>query len=202
MIADDLVSFVKKDLSIFGTLLLSLVILTLWLIFRQLRWIFIPVIISIFSVIATTGILGFMGWEVTVISSNFVSLQLIITLSVVLHLMVRYRELALKYPRSNQYKLILNTVLSKANPSFFAIITTIAGFSSLLLSGILPIINLGWMMSVGIALSLIISFLVFPTIMILLPTKQPIKSFELRFSPVSICASLPQYHGKKVLIVS
>ena len=202
MIADDLVSFVKKDLSIFGTLLLSLVIFTLWLIFRQLRWIFIPVIISIFSVIATTGILGFMGWEVTVISSNFVSLQLIITLSVILHLMVRYRELSLKYRRSNQYKLILNTVLSKANPSFFAIITTIAGFSSLLLSGILPIINLGWMMSVGIALSLIIAFLVFPAIMILLPKKQPIKSFELRFSPITLCASLTEHHGKKVLIIS
>ena len=202
MIADDLVSFVKNDLSLFGTLLLSLVIITLWLIFRQFRWVLIPVAISLASLISTTGILGFMGWEVTVISSNFVSLQLIITLSVILHLMVRYRELALKYPKSSQYKLVLNTVLSKANPSFFAIITTIAGFSSLLLSGILPIINLGWMMSVGIALSLLISFLLFPVLMILLPKKAPFTMRASNFSPIEVCVSLTHRHGNKILISS
>lgn len=202
MIADDLVSFVKNDLALFGTLLLSLVIVTLWLIFRQLRWILIPVTICLASLVSTTGILGFMGWEVTVISSNFVSLQLIITLSVILHLIVRYRELALKYPKSSQYKLVLNTVLSKATPSFFAIITTIAGFSSLLLSGILPIINLGWMMSVGIAFSLLISFLLFPILLLLLPKKTPYMMSISIFSPIEVCAFLAKHHGGKILGIS
>jgi predicted RND superfamily exporter protein len=202
MIADDLVSFVKSDLILFGSILLALLLFVLWLIFRQLRWVVIPVIISLFSVVATAGILGLNGWEVTVISSNFVSLQLIITLSVILHLMVRYRELALKYPKSSHHRLILNTVLSKASPSFYAIITTVAGFSSLLLSGILPIINLGWMMSIGIAMSLILSFVIFPTIMILLPKLTPYNAFEIHFSPVHITASWVKHHGRKIIYTS
>ena len=202
MIADDLVSFVKSDLTLFGTILLALLVFALWLIFRQLRWVLIPVIISLCSVIATAGILGFNGWQVTVISSNFVSLQLIITLSVILHLMVRYRELALKYPKSSHHRLILNTVLSKASPSFYAIITTIAGFSSLLLSGILPIINLGWMMSIGIAMSLLISFIVFPAIMVLLPKLTPYNAFEVHFSPVHLCATGVKKYGNYILYIS
>lgn len=202
MIADDLVNFVKSDLALFGTILLILIMFSLWLIFRQLRWIAIPVVISVLSVIATTGLLGLNGWEVTVISSNFVSLQLIITLSTILHLMVRYRELNLKYPKATQYQLVLNTVLSKASPSFYAIITTIAGFGSLLLSGILPIINLGWMMSLGIAISLFISFVVFPAIMMLLPKLKPYTSFELHFSPVHLFAFLVKNHGKSIIVAS
>ncbi|MDD3342691.1 MAG: MMPL family transporter [Sulfurospirillaceae bacterium] len=202
MIADDLVSFVKSDLSLFGSILLALLVFALWLIFRQLRWVIIPIIISLFSVISTAGILGLNGWEVTVISSNFVSLQLIITISVILHLMVRYRELALKYPKSSHHRLILNTVLSKANPSFYAIITTIAGFGSLLLSGILPIINLGWMMSVGIAMSLVISFVVFPTMMILLPKLTPYNAFEVHFSPVHLCAKGVKKYGRAIVYSS
>ncbi len=202
MIADDLVSFVKSDLALFGTILLALLVFALWLIFRQVRWVVIPVIISLCSVIATAGILGLNGWEVTVISSNFVSLQLIITLSVILHLMVRYRELALKYPKSSHHRLILNTVLSKSSPSFYAIITTIAGFSSLLLSGILPIINLGWMMSIGIAMSLVISFIVFPAIMVLIPKLTPYNAFEVHFSPVHLCTIGVKKYDKYILYIS
>lgn len=202
MIADDLVNFVKSDLALFGTILLGLIIFSLWLIFRQARWVFLPVLISILSVVATAGLLGLNGWEVTVISSNFVSLQLIITLSTILHLMVRYRELNLKYPKSSQYKLLLNTVLSKANPSFYAIITTVAGFGSLILSGILPIINLGWMMSIGIAISLVISFVVFPSVMMLLPKLKPYTAFELHFSPVHIATYIVKHYGKWIVVVS
>lgn len=205
MIAVDLIRYVKNDLILFGSLLLALVIVALWFIFKRLRWIGIPVFISLLSVLASSGVLGWMGWEVTVISSNFVSLQLIITLSVILHLMVRYRELSFRYTRSSQHKLILHTMLSKANPSFFAIITTIAGFSSLILSGILPVINLGWMMSVGIALSLLISFIAFPAILILLEKEKKEvsqKTDRSSFSLITIAAFLAQFHRKSIVIAS
>ena len=202
MIADDMVTFVKNDLTLYGTTLLILLIITLGVIFRQFRWILIPVIICLYSVVATTGMLGLFGWEVTVISSNFISLQLIITISIILHLIVRYRELALKYPKNSQRRLVMTTLLSKANPSFFAIITTIAGFGSLVLSGIKPVINLGWMMSAGIAISLLLGFVLFGAIVVKLPKLTPTTTFENHFALTKWCAYVVLHHGKKIFLGS
>lgn len=200
MIADDIVGFVRNDLMVYGSTLIALLILILWVIFRQLRWVLLPVLICTFSVIATAGALGYFGWEITVISSNFIAMQLIITISIVLHLIVRYRELSLKYTHANQSKLVVNTMLSKLNPSFFAIITTIAGFSSLVFSNIQPVIQLGWMMSVGIALSLLIAFIVFPAVLIQLPVIKPNVKFENDMKLTTYCAYLVQFKGKRILI--
>jgi stage II sporulation protein R len=161
MIANDAVHFVKNDLLIYGISLIFIFIFVLYYIFRSFRWVFIVLFICFISILSTSGILGIFSWEVTVISSNFVALQLIITMSMVVHLVERYKELYFKYKNASQYKLTINTVLSKLIPSFFAIITTVVGFSSLVLSNIEPVINLGLMMSVGILVSLVLTFIYF-----------------------------------------
>ncbi|MBE0492387.1 MAG: MMPL family transporter [Sulfurospirillum sp.] len=198
MIADDMIGFIYNDILLYGSALLVLLAGVLWIVFREIRWIIIPITICGFSILATTGILGLFGWEVTVISSNFVSLQLIITLSIVLHLIVRYRELVLLYPQNSQKELVLETMLSKLAPSFFAIITTIVGFGSLMLSDILPIINLGWMMSSGIFISLFIAFLLFPTLLLMLPKTTPKCSFEQSFTLTKTLANVVLHRGKYI----
>ncbi len=200
MIADDIVGFVRSDLIIYGSTLVLILIAILWVIFRQIRWVFLPIFICFLSVISTAGALGFFGWEITVISSNFIAMQLIITISIVLHLIVRYRELSVKYRHASQTKLVLNTMLSKLNPSFFAIITTIAGFSSLVFSNIQPVMNLGWMMSVGIALSLLISFVVFPAVLVKLTVIKPNIKFEKEMSLTAWCANIVEYRNKTIFI--
>ncbi len=202
MIADDLISFIKSDLRVFGSGVLLLLAITLGLIFRQLRWIFLPLLCSAFSVIATCGLLGMFGWEVTVISSNFISLQLIITMAVVIHLTVRYRELYGKSPQADQRELILESVVSMAKPCSYAVLTTVAGFSSLILCDILPVINFGWMMSAGIAVSLVLTFVIFPAVLMLLPKIAPDTSFERRFSFTKILGGLTEIHGKLILALS
>jgi len=202
MISDDLISFVKNDLFVFGTALLLLLVAVLWVTFREIRWVALPIVISASSIVTTSGLLGFFDWEVTVISSNFISLQLIITLAIVLHLIVRYRELVHICPNCTQKELVLETVMSKLSPSFFAILTTIAGFASLIFSNILPIINLGWMMSSGIAISLILSFIIFPSILVMLPkSKQDIKN-KNRFSPTKTMSNWVEFYGKTILFIS
>ncbi|MBN2963303.1 MMPL family transporter [Sulfurospirillum sp. T05] len=202
MIADDLITYVKHDVLFYGVSLLLLLSLTLWAIFRQLRFVALPLLICLYSVLASTGILGYFGWEVTVISSNFISLQLIITVSIVLHLVVRYRELALRYTKTSQQRLVFVTLASKATPSFFAIITTIAGFGSLIFSNIRPIITLGWMMSVSIGTSLVIAFVLFGAILALLPKKRPVSTFETRFALTHWCANLVKTRGNAILLLS
>ena len=204
MIANDIVGFVKSDLAIYGSTLIFLLIFILWVIFRHPRWVVLPITICLLSVVSTAGILGLFNLEVTVISSNFISLQLIITLAIVLHLIVRYRELNVKYKNASQYKLVINTVLSKLSPSFFAIITTITGFASLVLSSIQPVKNLGLMMSAGIAVSLFIAFFVFPIILIMLPKKDKHEKRKAKssFSLITLCASLVEKRGITIIIGS
>jgi hypothetical protein len=167
MISEDIITFIKNDLKLYGSLLTLLFVGILWVVFKRWQWVAMPIAVCLTAVVAATGTFGFFGREVTVLSSNFISLQLIITISLILHLIVRYRELESKYVHASQKKLVLNTVLSKFNPSFFATITTVAGFSSLIFSEIKPVIDLGVMMSIAILLSLLIVFLLFPVTMVL-----------------------------------
>ena len=165
MVADDMVEFVKSDLSIFGYVIVGLLIIILYILFAEIRWVIIPLFICTTSIIITSGFLGLLNWEITVISSNFISLQLIMNMSLVVHLIIKYKELLLLYPDSTQKELLQKTVVSMWKPSFFVVLTTIAGFSSLVFSGILPIITFGWMMSIGIIVSLLLTFILFPLLL-------------------------------------
>jgi predicted RND superfamily exporter protein len=202
MISNDIIGFVKSDLVIYGSILILLLILVLGILFKKPRWIVLPILICTLSVIAITSALGYWGWEITVISSNFIALQLIITISIVLHLIVRYQELLRLYPKASSHRLILTTMLSKATPTFFAILTTIAGFSSLLFSHINPVINLGWMMSAGITLSFLISFIVFPTVLILLKKTPPLKRNISNFSLVKRSVKIVLKDKKAIFIIT
>ncbi len=199
MASDDMITFIKHDLKIFGTGVMFFLMIILWLIFRQIRWIVIPFLCCLVSVVVTCGFLGMFGWEVTVISANFISLQIIITLSGTIHLIVRYRELVLADPHASQKQLVLDTVSSIDKPSLYCVLTTMAGFASLVLSDILPVIHFGWMMTLGVAFSLIITFLLFPTVLMLLPKTPPNMAFESHFRLTQRLARLTERHGKMIL---
>lgn len=202
MIADDMVTFVKYDLKTYGATVLGLLVVIMWFVFRQLRFVLLPVLVLGLSVLTTTGLLGIFGWEVTVVSSNFISLQLIVTMSLIIHLSVRYRELLRLHPEAIHRDIVEQAALSMLKPCFFVIITTVAGFSSLVACDILPVINLGWMMSTGIAISLVTTFLVFPAVMVLLPKKEPNVAFESRFMLTKKLARFTEHSGKTIFLVS
>jgi len=165
MIADDLVTFVQGDLSTFSLAVVALIIFALGLIFRKARWVAIPLGCCAVAGIIMVGILGLMDWRVTVVSSNFISLLLIITISLTVHLMVRYRELRATRHFSNHDKLLRHAVLSMFRPCLYTALTTAVAFGSLVVSGILPIITFGWMMMMGVATALIVAFTLFPSVM-------------------------------------
>ena len=202
MIADDLITFVQNDLLVFGVGVGTFLVLTLWFIFRQLRWIVLPLLTCSTSVLATAGLLGMFGWEVTVISSNFISLQIIITMALTIHLIVRYREVVADHPNGSPQENVLETARSMWKPCLFMVLTTMAGFSSLLLSNILPIINFGWMMASGIAVSLFLTFLIFPAVLVQMPNLQPNKVFESRFALTRKLATLTERHGMAIVVAS
>lgn len=169
MIADDLVTFVRNDLVTFGTAILVFIIAALAYLFRKTRYVLIPLACGATIALCVVGLLGLLEWPVTVISSNFISLLLIITVSLTVHLIVRYRELEAEQPDVSHHDRIRQTLRSMVKPCAYTSLTTIVAFGSLVVSDIPPIIDFGWMMVMGICFAFILTFLIFPAILGLLP---------------------------------
>ena len=202
MVADDMISFIRDDLKLYGSTLIGLLILVLFIVFRQMRYVVIPILISSLSIVVTAGLLGYFGWEVTVISSNFISIQLIMTMSLAIHLCVRYRELVRKKESACQKEIVLEATLSMFLPCLFVVCTTITGFSSLAISNILPIMNFGWMISAGMVISFVIAFLVFPAAMSLLDKKTVFLGFEKNISLISQLGSIAEKYRVSIILSS
>ena len=100
MIADDMMSFIKNDIIVFGIGVFIFIIFTLWFIFRNIKWVIMPLLGCASSVIIMTGLLGFLGWKVTVISSNFIALMLILNMAMNIHVTVRFLQLKKEFPRN------------------------------------------------------------------------------------------------------
>ena len=168
MITTDMIGFIEHDLKTFGLGVIAFIILILSLFFKKLRWVLLPVGCCLITTLVVIGFLGLMDWRVTVISSNFISILLIITISLIIHLIVRYQDLNQSKPGQDQKQLVRQTVGFMALPCFYTSITTIVAFCSLLVSGIRPVIDFGWTMTIGISLAFALNFTFFPAALVLL----------------------------------
>jgi len=165
MIADDMMSFIKNDIIVFGIGVLLFIIATLWFVFRKIVWIIVPISSCFFSVLIMMGLLGLLGWKVTVISSNFIALMLILTMAMNIHMSTRFLQLKKNNLHLKNSEIILMTTSKMFWPIIYTVLTTICAFLSLVFSEIKPIIDFGWMMSLGLITSFIITFTLLPTIL-------------------------------------
>ena len=165
MIADDMMTFIKTDILVFGVGVLLFIIATLWFVFKKIIWIIVPISSCLLSVVAMTGLLGVLGWKVTVISSNFIALMLILTMAMNIHMSTRFLQLKKKYPDLKKSELILITSKKMVWPIIYTVLTTICAFLSLIFSEIKPIIDFGWMMTLGLLSSFIVTFTLLPTLL-------------------------------------
>ena len=165
MITDDMMSFIKSDIVVFGLGVLLFIIVTLWFVFRKLIWIIVPISSCFFSVMIMTGLLGLLGWKVTVISSNFIALMLILTMAMNIHISTRFLQLRNDFPNSNNFEIISMTTSKMFWPIIYTVLTTVCAFLSLVFSGIKPIIDFGWMMTFGLITSFIVTFTLLPTLL-------------------------------------
>ena len=204
MIAADMIAFVKADLAVFGGAVLALMMLGLFAFFRSLRWVVLPIATSALTIAFTIGVLGLVQWPATVISSNFIALLSIITISLTIHLIVRYRELAYRDTDRDldTAALVGQTMVSKTAPCLYTTLTTMAAFGSLTAAQIVPVEDFGWMMCIGIAIGFVVSFSFFPAVLMVLP---PLSSTQLQMRELSInrvFSHMARWHGTWVIVLS
>jgi predicted RND superfamily exporter protein len=203
MITDDMVTFVGNDLVIFGGGVLALLIIVLTIIFRRVRWVVLPLVSCFYAGLVMMGVLGLSGWNVTVISSNFLALMLIITISMNIHLIVRYLQLNRDHPDDDQLALVRATAHKMVKPCLYTALTTIIGFGSLVVSDIKPVIDFGLMMSAGLAVTFATSFILFPTLLLVMRKIEAKSSVEReRFHLPAYLAHLTDTQGNKILLIA
>jgi predicted RND superfamily exporter protein len=201
MITSDSIEFIRSDLKVFGVGVVLFIVIILAFSFKHIRWVVLPLAVCLTSAMAMMGYLGWSQWPVTVVSSNFISLLLIITLSLIIHLVVRYRELAMIKSEASQYELVSETVQSKFSPSFYTAVTTIVAFGSLLVSGIRPVIDFGWMMVIGITVSFVLAFTLFPAALMLLPRLDSQAKKDLTGKVTASIANFIQHRTRATLMI-
>ena len=200
MIADDMIIYVKNDLINFGIGVFFFIVVTLIIIFREFRWVMLPIVSCIYAVLFMIGLLGLLNWQVTVISSNFISLMLILTLSMNIHLIVRYRQLSSSC--SDQYSAISMTTCQMVRPCLYTALTTIVAFASLIFSDIKPVIDFGYMMTFGLIVTFITSFILLPCILLLLKKIKIHKHDDSQFWFTKLLANLTINKGKYIILVT
>ena len=167
MIADDMITFIKNDIVIFGIGVFAFIIFILWIVFKNLKWVSFPLINCFASILIMVGFLGGLNWKVTVISSNFIALMLILTISMNIHYLVRYIQLQNEFPKLKLLDLVIKTSSNIFYPILYAVLTTICAFMSLVFSDIKPVIDFGWMMTYGLLVSFSLSFLLLPSLILI-----------------------------------
>jgi predicted RND superfamily exporter protein len=202
MIVADMVEFVRRDIRVFGLGVIAVLALLLVIAFRQPRWVILPLLTALATAVVTMGFLGLAGWSLTVVSSNFLALLLIFVLSLTIHLIVRYRELHVQNSDGEQRFLVRETVRSKFIPCFYMVITTMVAFGSLVVSGVRPVIDFGWIMGISLTVSLIFTFTLFPAAVMLLKPGEPHKPRDLTTTVTALFPPLIERHGNLVLGVA
>ncbi len=201
MITADMISFIEHDISVFGVGVVCFLIVALIFFFRKLRWVALPMLCCLISIVVMVGFLGLLDWRITVISSNFISLLLIITMSLTIHLIVRYRILIQNNPAADQKTLVFDTMRIMAEPCFYTALTTAVAFGSLVVSDIRPVIDFGWMMTIGISFAFALNFILFPAVLTLLPPEKFTARRDFTQAFTLRMASLAQHYPKHIMWV-
>jgi len=185
MIADDMMSYIKNDIVVFGIGVFVFIIFTLWMVFRNIKWVIMPLLGCSTSVIIMIGLLGLIGWKVTVISSNFIALMLILNMAMNIHVTVRFLQLKKEFNQLSKTEAILETSKKMFMPILYTVLTTICAFLSLIFSGIKPIIDFGWMMTMGLTVSILVTFFLLPSLLNLFSSDEDINVKDTEKSKIT-----------------
>lgn len=202
MIAADMIQFVKNDLIVFGGTVIVLIMIILYLFFGSARWVLLPIAAAGVTIVLTMGVLGFLEKPATVISSNFVSLLAITTISLTIHLIVRYRELLQVSEELDSEDLVEVTMTSKFAPCLYTALTTIAAFGSLTVSDIVPVEDFGWMMCLGIAIAFVVTFSFFPAALLLMGRAAPLVDFGKELGVTRVLSHLARWQSTAIVTIA
>ncbi len=163
LIANDIKEFIKSDISVFGFSILAIMFIVLFLFFRRLSWVLLSLSCAFLNVLLVAGLIGFFGLQLTLISANFVALLIIFSITLSIHVIIRYQEVSSLNPEDHHNN--ISTALKQIfTPCSYMIATSAIAFLSLIVSDIQPVIYFGLIMVLGLVCAFIITFTALPAL--------------------------------------
>ncbi len=199
MIADDMMGYIKSDIVVFGIGVFIFIIFTLWMVFKNIKWVIMPLLGCATSVTIMIGLLGLIGWKVTVISSNFIALMLILNMAMNIHVTVRFLQLKKEFSELTKEQIVLETSKKMFMPILYTVLTTICAFLSLIFSGIKPIIDFGWMMTLGLIVSIFVTFFLLPSLLNIFSSEDDINVKDTERSKIT--KALGEFAKKSKILI-
>jgi predicted RND superfamily exporter protein len=171
LIGNDMKDFVGKDIKIFGVAILLIMILVLFLFFRRPAWIFLALVCAILNVLLVAGLASILEFQLTIISSNFVALLIIFSVTLSIHVIIRYQEIQKSQPNETIHENLRTSLSQIITPCFYMVLTSAIAFFSLIVSDINPVIVFGYIMILGLLCAFLLTFTVLPALIMLINPK-------------------------------
>lgn len=175
LIGNDMNAYVVKDVKVFGIAIFIIMVFVLFLFFRRPAWVFLALVCAVLNVALVSGIISLLGFQLTIISSNYVALLIIFSITLSIHVIIRFQEIQTLHPDKSIDEQITTTISQIITPCFYMVLTSAIAFFSLIVSDITPVIVFGYIMILGLFCAFLLTFTVLPSLIKLLqPKSKPI----------------------------
>ena len=169
MLVHDTFEYIEQDGWLLFRVALGLLAGVVLLLFRGVRWVVLPVMVVVASIVWSRAAFVMMGLQLSLVSSILNSMIMIIAVAVVIHVVVNFRRHVQDREREAAFR---ETFVELAPAVFWTLLTTVAGFASLLSSDVAPVRSFGLMMAMG-------SLMILPAMLTLLPGGMLIGRWEI-----------------------
>jgi len=164
LIGNDMKTFVQQDIKVFGLAIIFIMAFVLFLFFRRTKWVVLPLICATMNVLLVSGITALFGFQLTIISANFVALLIIFSITLSIHVIIRYQEIQSLYPQHSVDENLVTTIRQIVTPCFYMVLTSAIAFFSLIVSDINPVIVFGYIMILSLFCAFLLTFTVLPAL--------------------------------------
>lgn len=165
---------IARDLIILLPLGIVLMLLFLYLAFRQKRGALLPFMAVVFAAVIAMSLIPMAGWELSIIGILIPIMMIAIANNYGVHFITRYQEMVASHPERGSKSLVRETWYYLRSPILLTGLTTMAGVSGLMAHVLLPARQMGVAAALGIAFALLFSLSFIPAVLSLLkPGKVP-----------------------------
>lgn len=159
----------QNDMRKLMPLALLIMLIFLYLCFRQLRGVILPFLVVLMSIIISMGLIAVLDWKIYLITVILPMSLIAIANDYGIHIIANYQEEKKIDYRASERSLIKKVISSMGAPIITAGITTIAGMLCLSSHIMIPARELGFLAAAGIAFALVASITFIPAVMVILP---------------------------------
>ncbi len=161
----------RHDLVVLIPLVILVVVVVLFLSFRRVEGVALPLVSVLISTIWTIGLMALLGSKLTVISTTLPVIMVAIGSAYGIHVISHYYDAAARAAfgadRDRQFAVMMENLGTIGQPVFLAALTTMAGFGSLSFTRIVPLFEFGLYSTFGVAVAWIVSILLLPALILI-----------------------------------